>query len=50
MSDEMCLCPKVGPGVRVLLSKFQTLTSSIVEIISLNFVLKDLTITAIVVI
>ena len=31
MSGEMFLCPKVLPGDRILLSKFQTLTSSIIE-------------------
>ena len=37
MSGEMFLHPKVLPGGRVLLCKFHTLTSSIVEIISLTF-------------
>ena len=41
MSGEMFLCPKVLHGGRILLSKFQTLTSSIVEIISLT-ILKPL--------
>ena len=44
MSGEI----KALPAGKILLSKFQTLTSSTVEIISLTF-LKDLTVTAIVV-
>ena len=31
ISGEMFLCPKVLPGSRILLSKFQTLTSSTIE-------------------
>ena len=47
MSGEMFLGSKVLQGGRILLSKFQTLTSSTVEIISVTYFFKDLNITAI---